>query len=64
MNRQSSIVGTPKINIAATYLQVQRLRQIVQEAEGLRVPYVKPEGSGINPKRRRQSSIGSLTARR
>jgi hypothetical protein len=63
MNKQSSVVGTPKINIAATYLQVQRLRQIVQEAEGLRVPYVKPEDSRINPKRQRQSSVGSLTAR-
>ena len=34
MNRQSSVAGTPKINIAATYLQVKRLRQIVQEIAG------------------------------
>jgi hypothetical protein len=68
MNKSSSIpaasTAAPKENIARSYLQVKRLRQLVQEAERLRVSHVKPEGCGINPKRRRQSSIGSLTARR
>jgi hypothetical protein len=67
MNRRTSVAAlsnVPQIDLAERYLQLRRLRQIVQEAERLRVPHVELEASEINPQRRRQSSSGSLTARR
>jgi hypothetical protein len=58
MKRQSSFAAlsktTPEINIAQAYLEVQRLRLLVQQAETLRVRQVaaKPRGSRINRERR------------
>jgi 3-methyladenine DNA glycosylase AlkC len=59
MNRRALVTSvsnaTPKINVARSYLQLQRLRQLVQEAERLRLPHgveLKAPGSRINPQRR------------
>ena len=56
MNRRALVTSvsnaTPKINVARSYLQLQRLRQLVQEAERLRLPHgveLKAPGSRINP---------------
>jgi hypothetical protein len=60
MNKRSSVeasTAAPKINIARTYLQLQRLRQLVQQAEGLRVPMTT-----IN-QRRRERAFESSTVR-
>jgi hypothetical protein len=61
MNKRSSVeasTAAPKINIARTYLQLQRLRQLGQKAESLRVPMTR-----INPKRRRERAFESSTVR-
>jgi hypothetical protein len=61
MNRRSSVAATtatPKDSITRTYLQLQRLRQLVQKAETSRVQHVveaKPRSSGINPQRGHQA---------
>jgi hypothetical protein len=42
---------TPKINLAQAYLELQRLRQLVQEAERSLIKHgvnITPIGSGIN----------------
>jgi hypothetical protein len=47
-----------KINIAQEYLQLRRLRQLVQEAErslALHDHDITPPGSGINQQRGRQA---------
>jgi hypothetical protein len=58
MNRSSSIkVGSTvalKESIAQSYLELQRLRQLVQEAERSLTPHdvsTTPSGSRINPQR-------------
>ena len=61
MNKKLSVATStpaPKINIARTYLQLQRLRQLVQETESLGVPMTT-----INPKRRRERAFESSTMR-
>jgi predicted short-subunit dehydrogenase-like oxidoreductase (DUF2520 family) len=62
MNLRSSVAAisktTPKINIAKAYLELQRLRQLVQQAERSHAPQdfgVTPTGSRINPRRERQA---------
>jgi hypothetical protein len=62
MNRSSSIVAAstaaPNENIAWSYLQLQRLRQIVQEAERSRTPHdvsIEATGFRINPQREHQA---------
>jgi hypothetical protein len=62
MKRRSPIAAlsktTPKINIAQAYLQLQRLRQLVQEAERSLVPHgptIPPSGSRINLRDRHQA---------
>ena len=58
MNKRSSVTapsGLPKLNLAGRYLRLKHLRQIVQEAERLRLPRgveLKAPGSRINPQRR------------
>ena len=61
MNKKLSVAtstAAPKINIARTYLQLQRLRQLVQKAERLRAPVTT-----INPERRRERAFESSTVR-
>jgi hypothetical protein len=56
MNRSSSNSRTAT-NIARSYLQLQRLRQLVQEAERSLAPHdvkVTPPSSGINLERGHQ----------
>jgi len=51
----SVLKTTPKINIARSYLQLQRLRQLVQEAErslALHGVNITSPGSRTNPQRR------------
>jgi hypothetical protein len=59
MNRRSSVAAVsktaPKINIAQAYLQLQHLRQLVQEAERSLAPHDVNMGSRINPQRRHQA---------
>jgi hypothetical protein len=60
MKRQSSVAapsGAPKVNLAARYLQLKRLRKLVQEAEHRFRQNVKlgATGSGINPQGRQQA---------
>src|SRR5450759_815214 len=62
MNRRalatSVAKATPKINVARSYLQLQRLRQLVQEAERSLAPHgvnITSPGSRINPQRRHQA---------
>jgi hypothetical protein len=47
----------PKIDIAKTYLQLQRLRRLVQQAESSQVtqPDLSNAVSRINPQRRHQA---------
>ena len=59
MNRRALVTSvsnaTPKINVARSYLQLQRLRQLVQEAERSLTPHgvnITSPGSTINPQRR------------
>jgi len=62
MNKQSSVAASmaPKIDLAQSYLQLQRLRQLVQQAESLHVRHrldSKQGGYRINPQR--QQSLRS-----
>jgi len=58
MKKRSSVTapfGLPNLNLAARYQRVKQLRQILQEAERLRLPRdgaLKAPGSRINPQRR------------
>jgi hypothetical protein len=55
MNRRLFLVAvsetTPKINLAQAYLELRRLRRLVQEAERSLIKHgvnITPIGSGIN----------------
>jgi hypothetical protein len=56
MNKSSSSTPTRE-NLALSYQQLLRLRELVQEAEQSLAPhqYVMPSGCRINPQRRRQA---------
>jgi hypothetical protein len=62
MNRSSSIsAAAPKENIARSYQQLLRLRQLVQQAErsltpnGINITKITSPGPRINPQPRRQA---------
>jgi hypothetical protein len=62
MKRPPSVAATskapPKEDIARSYLQLLRLRQIVQEAERSHTPHdvsIEATGSQINPQHKHQA---------
>ena len=57
MKKQSSVAAsTPKIDLAQSYLQLQRLRQLVQQEESSHIRHVvDSEGSRINPQHEHQA---------
>jgi hypothetical protein len=68
MNKRSSVAASmaPKIDLAQSYLQLQRLRQLVEQAESLQVRHgldPKQGGCRINPQRQ-QSLRGEGRASR